>query len=144
MSSKTYLKLNSEIYDLPADCSFTKASSWLTDERKSTDSSGTAQNITFLKRSGRQPQTFQIQFAFVAAHEDQNLFELLERYESLVGKQVELFYSGYPFGLCIVTDGSVALQVDYARGMAALTISYNLKETIIYTPTSSAVSVSFI
>lgn len=139
----TYLTFNNEIYYIPADCSFTRSSAWETVERRSTDSTRTAQAITLLKKYGYQPKTYQLTFNLFANLNEQNMFDLLSNYEMLVGKEVQLNYSNYPFGVMVITDGTFSLNVDGIRGIAVINVSYNLRESTVVT-TSSAINVKTI
>lgn len=124
-----------EIY-LPADCSFTTANAWDTVEKRASDATATIQNISVMTHSGRQPTTFQISFTTVSSINStkRDIFDELMMYESVVGKSVRLIYANYDFGKCIVSDGTFAISNDGINGIYAINVSFNIKESSIYTP----------
>lgn len=136
----TYIRYNDGDYYIPSDCSFTRGCAWETIERRSTDSSNTAQAISLMYKYGYQPKTYQVSFNLYKHLTDEDLFDLLYVYESLVGKQVQFIYSNFPFGDMVITDGTFSLTTDGVAGIVALNISYNMRESTVVT-TSSAVSV---
>ena len=124
-----------EGYYMPADCAFTTSAAWDTIERRASDSTKTVQNIALLRRRGKQPATYQISFIVRSSFDTQDdIFDMLAQYESIVGHNVRLYYSNFDFGLCIISDGAFALSCDSISGVYALSVSYNLKESIVYTP----------
>lgn len=140
----TYIDLDDgdRIY-IPASASFTTAIAWETVEQKSADSSGTSQSITVLKKAGRQGRTFQLRFDLAEYEEDEPLYNILARYDAMVGQTVQLTYAGFPFGRVIITDGTFTLSNDSARGISRLSVAFNLKSTKIYVPTAKKVNVRF-
>lgn len=142
--SKTYFQYNGNRYMIPSDCAFSRSNAWITTERRAQDSSKTAQSIAIMKTSGRQPVTYQLSWRVAAAHESIQIMDVLDRYESLIGKQVELFYSGMNCGLVIITDGSIAISPDSISGVVSVNFAFNMKETKIYTPSENRINVRFV
>ena len=138
INNKTYLLYNNEPYVVPGDASFTRSAAWETVERRSTDSTHTAQAITILRNHGRQPHTCQLSFTVSKATTDAALYDAIADYETLVGKEVRVVYSGAEFGQYVVADASISLVVDGAMGITRATIAYNLRESTVNT--SQAVS----
>lgn len=142
---KTYIELDGgSIVYIPASASFTTSIAWETSERKSCDSSGTSQSITFLKKSGRRGRSFQIQFSLSQSEEEQPIYDVLSAYENVVGKTGNIYYSGIQYGRIIVTDGSFTLSNDGIRGIDRLSISFNCLETKVFTQRNNAPNVRFV
>lgn len=141
---RTYIELeNGAIVYIPASASFTTSVAWETLERKSCDSSGTSQSITFLKKSGRRGRSFQIQFVLSQSEETQPLYDILSAYESVIGRTGNVYYSGIPYGRIIITDGSFTISNDGMRGIDRLSIALNCLETKVFTPRNNAPNVRF-
>lgn len=130
----TYFESDSQDYYIPSYAAITQAIAWETAEKRSTDSSGTSQSITFLKKAGRRGHTYQIRFNLAQGQESDSLYDILARYESVIGKTGRLFYCGMPMGRVIITDGSFTIATDSVNGIPALSIALNARETTVYTP----------
>lgn len=139
---KTYIQYNNRKYIIPADCSFSHSNAWDTTERRSTDNSGSIQNIVYLQKRGRQPHTYQIGFSLVQAFQEEDLFKSISQFESLIGKQVTFVYSGMIIPDLVISDGSFALDLDSATGLRNLNISLNARESVVITPQAEVLNVS--
>ena len=141
---ETYIEYNGTRLNVPGDCAFTRSVAWETEERRSHDGTRTSQSISFLKRAGRKPHMYQLSFTSQARIMDISIPAILDMYESLAGQQVQLVYSGYPYGRVIISDVTLALSSDSIKGIYAVQVSLNLQETKIYTPSESSVSVRLV
>ncbi len=130
----TFIQYQSKQYYVPASCGFSQTNSWNTIEKKSTDSTDSVQNISILQKRGRQPNTYSLSFNRIPMIEGDDIWTLIADYEELVGKEVTLFYSGYPFRGLIITDGNFTIENDLITGASRLSVSYNLKESVVITP----------
>lgn len=128
---------------IPSTCSFTLGQAWETRERRATDSTKTVQNISVMLKRGKQPSTIQISFALSSALMDESIFDSLSEYEGLVGSNVEVIYGNSSYGRYIIENGSFSLSTDFAIGVTALNISFNMKKSIIYVPSGKAANVRF-
>lgn len=130
----TFINYDNKQHYVPASCSFSQTHSWNTVNKRSTDSSNSVQNISILQKYGEQPNTYSLSFNFIPAVENKDVWQLITEYESLVGKNVDFYYSGYPFRGLVITDGNFTIENDLIHGANRISISYNLKESIVLTP----------
>lgn len=129
----SYFEIDGQKIEIPNDCAFTCAHAWTTQERRSSDGTGTAQSIALMERAGRQPATVQISFT-VGANMADDMFEQWAAFDSLVGASGLLVYSGRAFGRYIVTDGSFTVLTDGVLGFRGVSVSLNLRENAPVVP----------
>lgn len=129
----TYIECKGERITIPASCSFSHSNAWNTIEKRSTDASGTVQNIVYMQKKGMQPNTYQISFVLTQSQVADEIYDVILRFETLIGQQVNLVYSNYHIQNLVVQDGSFTLDTDSITGLRTLSISMNLKESIVIT-----------
>lgn len=137
----SYICVGNKKYNLPSDCSLSTGNSCQTKERKMSDGTDTSYAITsFVKPAAN---TYSLSFV-LTSNEYPDLMRELYDWESLVGKTGNFTYCNIPFGDVIITDISVAFQLDGTTGVTAINISFNLKDNIVITRKAEKVNVRLI
>lgn len=137
----SYIQINNKKYNLPSDCSLSSGNSCQTKERKMSDGTDTSYAITsFVKPAAN---TYSLSFILTRAEYPDLMRELYD-WESLVGKTGQFTYCNIPFGDVIISDISVAFQLDGTTGVTAINISFNLKDNIVITRKAEKVNVRLI
>lgn len=137
----SYIRINDKKYNLPSDCSLSTGNSCQTKERKMSDGTDTSYAITsFVKPAAN---TYSLSFVLTRI-DNPDLISALYDWESLVGKTGNFTYCNIPFGDVIITDISVAFQLDGITGITAINVSFNLKDNIVITRKAEKVNVRLI
>lgn len=137
----SYIRIADKQYNLPSDCSLSSGNSCQTKERKMSDGTNSSYAITsFVKPAAN---TYSLSFV-LTSNEYSDLMQELYDWESLVGKTGNFSYCNIPFGDVIITDMSVAFQLDGTLGVTAINISFNLKDNIVITRKAEQVNVRLI
>lgn len=117
----------SKSIEFPGECSFSCGQSLETTSRYSYDYSRTSQALTRCRRP--QAKTYSISYN-ITRPQYIDLYEAVALAEDCAGKTGELYYSGLDLGLVIVASVSISLAPDSSDGIAAASISMDIREAL--------------